>query len=126
AKRMERRGRLAGQDDDAGVGAPADGVRQRRAGAFDLTGPALAAQLAHQLGDLAERGGAEGLPLGEQPTVRVDDTATTERRGTGVEERGRATGLTEAEFLARAELAGRVRVLALDDVEVPGPSPASS
>ena len=75
-----------------------DRVREGDAGALDLTRPALAPQLAHQLDHLAQGRGAERLALGEQATAGVDRQAAAERGGA----RSRATRPSRRARTARA------------------------
>ena len=110
----------AGEDDDAGVGATADRVREGRPGTFDLAGSALVTQLSDELDHLAQGPKCRGANLGEKAAARVDGQAPAELDRTRVEQGRRAAGLAQSELLAGEELAGGVGVLALHDVEVTG------
>ena len=84
-------------------------------------GAGLAAQLVHELDDLAERRRAERLALRQQAAARVHRPGAAERdRAVGEQPRLLARR-AQAELVVREQLAGRVGVLALDDVEVVGP-----
>ena len=96
-------------------------ARARRVRPSTWRGPAVAAQLAGQLDHLTERRRAERLALREQAPRRVDREPTAERRRALVDETALLAGCAEPELLVAEQLAGRVGVLALDDVEVAGP-----
>ena len=84
------------------------------------------ARLAHQLDHLAQADAPSGSPLESSPPLTLTGRRPPRCGGAGVEQHRRALGLAEAELLAGEELAGGVGVLALDDVEVGRPGPASS
>ena len=107
--------------DAAGVGAAADGVREADARALDLAGAGVAAELVHELDDLTERRRAERLALRQQAAARVDRAARRRARSSPSASSSRLLARrAQAELLVREQLAGRVGVLALDDVEVVG------
>jgi len=95
-------------------------MREADPRALDLPRPGLAAQLVHELDDLAERGRPERFALREQAAARIHRPGAAQRGRARREQRGLLTRGTQIELLVREELARRVGVLALDDVEVVG------
>ena len=89
--------------------------------AVDLAGAGVAAELVHELDDLAERRRAERLALRQQPAARVHRSRAAERDVAVGEEARLLARRAQAELLVGEQLAGGVGVLALDDVEVVGP-----
>ena len=112
---------LPGHDDAARVGAAPDGVGEPDARAVDLAVARVAAELMHELDDLAERRRAERLALRQQAAARVHRrrrrARRRRRRGAAPARRARTD---PSSWYASSSRRG-VGVLALDDVDVVGP-----
>src|SRR5438094_10660747 len=93
--------------------------------AGDLSRARLAAELAHDLGDHPETGGAERVALGEEPAVGVDRQPPAELGDTVGDQAAALAGLAEAERLVLEDLRDRKTVMELDHVEVAGPEPSA-
>src|SRR5581483_7211633 len=63
-----------------GRGVAAQGVDEARAGALDLPGAGLAAELGDDLGHLGGAGGPDGVALGLEAAGRVDRDLAAQRR----------------------------------------------
>ena len=91
---------------------------QTHAGAVDLAGVGLAAQLPGQLGALRQAGRTERVALRDQTAGRVDDPLAAVRGGTGLDELAALARAAQAEALVRDDLVDREAVVQLDDVDV--------
>ena len=87
---------------------------------FDLTVTGGASQLSHQFDDLSQGGGAERLTLGQKPARGIDRQASADRRVATGEDAGLVTLGAQPELGPGQQFAGRIGVLALDDVDVVG------
>src|SRR5262245_59497317 len=115
--------RSALQDHDRSIRSAPDGMAQRRARVLHLPLVRCAAELPRELDDLAERGSAERLSLGEQATARIHRQASRALAFAALHERAAFAARAETELLDREDLAPAIGVLELDDVEIARPEP---
>src|SRR5271166_4880825 len=113
----------ANQDGHTGVRATADHVGEGDPGPLHLACAGRTPQLSHQLDDLTERGRAERFAFREKATRRVDRPFPSDPRAPVCQDRPLLARRAETELGPGDQLARRVGVLALDDVDVVGTEP---
>ena len=107
-----------------GAGRPVDlGVADARV-TLNLAVAGLAAELKHELVDLAESGGSDRLTIGDEAAVGVDRHRTRDLCSAVGEKFLLVAVGTEAVLCHVDDLSASISVLNLDDINILGPDPS--